>query len=826
MRGGLIARSEVELPDAVFDRGAAVQQRIGSDEKRASALLDQGREAGSKSLSTLAFKRRTCRSRITAGASTSFAMFPISGLLGFTSTAITPAFATISPNICKRLGSNWVVTKYKPVTLLAGRLKLPTRLTLIGSAPTLKTIGWSMLLSSLLLAVGIVPGRADEGMWTPNNFPADKVAAAYGFKPDQSWLDHVRLSSLRLARGCSASFVSPYGLVQTNHHCAHACIEQLSTQTKDFVASGFYAQALADEIKCPDIEANQLIDIGDVTERIHNATAGKDGQAFADAMKAVQAAIAAECSGNDVGLRCDVVELYHGGAYHLYKYRRYQDVRLVFAPELAIAFFGGDLDNFEFPRYDLDVSFLRVYRDGKPIDSKSSYLRYAAADVQPGDLTLTSGHPGTTNRLDTVAELEFLRDVMLPRDIFYQSELRGLLTEFSTKGPEQARIAGDALFGVENSLKARKGQFKALIDPAIVKMRADFERGLRAKVDADPQMRKQYGAVWDKIRSTLDHFRSMRDRYVFTEGGQGFRSRLFDLAKALVRRPVEAAKPDAERLKEYTDANFPILRQSISSTAPIYPELEKLTLSFLLSKLREALGPDDAFIRKVLGTSSPDELATELVDGTSLASVERRNELLGAEAATVDASTDAMILFVRNIDRDLRAVRKDYEENVEAPKTRYSGEIARAMFNLYGTATYPDATFTLRFSYGAVAGYQADGKWTDPMTRIGGAFERATGHYPFKLPESWNVARPKLNLPQSFNFVTTNDIVGGNSGSPVINRVGEVVGLIFDGNIQSLAGDFAYDPAVNRAVAVSVGALRETLSKVYHADRIVDELAK
>jgi hypothetical protein len=683
-----------------------------------------------------------------------------------------------------------------------------------------------MTLAALLLAVAIAPGHADEGMWTFNNFPADRVATAYGFKPDQGWLDHVRLSSLRLARGCSASFVSPYGLVQTNHHCAHACIEQLSTGTKDFVAAGFYAQALTDEVKCPDIEANQLIGIVDVTDRIDRATTGKGGRALADAMKAVQAAIAAECSGNDVNLRCDVVELYHGGAYNLYKYRRYQDVRLVFAPEMAIAFFGGDLDNFEFPRYDLDVSYLRVYRDGKPLDSRSSYLRYAAADVKAGDLTFTSGHPGKTNRLDTVAELEFLRYVTLPRDIFYDSELRGILTEFSATGAEQARIANDLLFGVENSLKARKGQFTALVDPTVIRMRADFERALRASVDADPQMRTQYGAVWDNIRTTLDHLRKVRDRYVFTEGGEGFRSRLFALAEALVRRPAESAKPDAERLKEYTDANFPILRQSISSPAPIYPELEKLTLAFSLGKLREALGPDDAFVKKVLGKKSPAELAAELVDGTSLTNVERRNDLLGAEAAAIEASTDPMIVFVRSIDGDLRAVRKDYEENVEAPRSKYSGQLARTMFKVYGASTYPDATFTLRISYGAVAGYRDDGKQVDPITRIGGAFERASGADPFKLPESWLVARPILNEQQPFNFATTNDIVGGNSGSPVINRAGEVVGLIFDGNIQSLGGDFGYDPAVNRAVAVNVGALREALSKVYHADRIVDELTR
>jgi hypothetical protein len=683
-----------------------------------------------------------------------------------------------------------------------------------------------MTLAALLLAVAVAPGHADEGMWTFNNFPADKVAAAYGFKPDQGWLDHVRLASLRLARGCSAGFVSPYGLVQTNHHCAHACIEQLSTASKDFVATGFYAQTLSDEVKCPDIEANQLIDITDVTDRVGHATAGKDGRALADAMKAVQAAIAADCSGNDANLRCDVVELYHGGAYNLYKYRRYQDVRLVFAPEMAIAFFGGDLDNFQFPRYDLDVSFLRVYRDGKPLDSSSSYLRYAATDARAGDLTFTSGHPGRTNRLDTVAELAFLRDVTLPRDIFYDSELRGILTEFSTKGAEQARIANDLLFGVENSLKAKKGQFTALVDPTVIGMRADFEQALRARVDADPQLRTQYGTAWDNIRTALDRFRAMRDRYAFTEGGQGFRSQLFTLAKALVRHPAESAKPDAERLKEHTEANFPILRQSISSPAPIYPELEKLTLTFSLSKLREALGPDDAFVKKVLGRKTPAELAAELVDGSSLTSVERRNDLLGADPAAIAASTDPMIVFVRSIDGDLRAVRKDYEDSVEAPRSKYSGQLAQAMFKVYGTSTYPDATFTLRISYGTVAGYREDGKEVDPITRIGGAFERATGADPFKLPESWMVARPTLNQQQPFNFATTNDVVGGNSGSPVINRAGEVVGLVFDGNIQSLGGDFGYDPAVNRAVAVNVGALREALSKVYHADRIVDELVK
>ena len=412
----------------------------------------------------------------------------------------------------------------------------------------------------------------------------------------------------------------------------------------------------------------------------------------------------------------------------------------------------------------------------------------------------------------------------LPRTIFEQSELRGILTEFSAKGAEQARIAKGPLFDVENGLKANKGRFAALVDPTIIKQRAAAEQALRAKVDADPAMRAQYGAVWDNIRTTLDRFRGKRDHYVFTEDGQGFRSKLFNLAMTLVRHAAEATKPDEARLREFTNANFPIQRQSITSTAPIYPELEKLTLTFSLTKLREVLGPDDAFVKKVLGKKSPAELAAELVDGTGLANVELRTRLLDADQATIDASADPMIAFVRRIDDDLRAARKDYEENVEAPIAKYSGQIAQAMFKVYGTSTYPDATFTLRISYGTVAGYRVDGKEVAPITRIVGIFERATGAEPFNLPESWIAARASLNPQQAFNFATTNDIIGGNSGSPVVNKAGEVVGLIFDGNIQSLGGDFGFDPAVNRAVAVNVGALREALFKVYHADRIVEEL--
>ncbi len=678
----------------------------------------------------------------------------------------------------------------------------------------------------LIAAVSLAPAQADEGMWLLNNFPSEKVEKLYGFKPSQEWLDHVRLSAVRLAQGCSAAFVSPKGLVQTNHHCAEHCIEQLSTGGKNLIATGFYAKEEKDEVKCPALEIDRLTEISDVTARVQQAIAGKEGPAFEEAKRAVDAGIAHECTGGSAALRCDVVELYNGGVYNLYKYLRYQDVRLVFAPEQAIAFFGGDPDNFEFPRYDLDVSYLRVYDGGRPLETAANYFPYAKADAKPRDLTFTVGHPGSTQRLDTVAELQYDRDVTLPRSLFRMSELRGELTEFSTKGAEEARIATGKLFGTENSLKARKGQFEALVDPAIVAAKAKAESELRAKVDADPALSAEAGAAWDTIGATLQAWRPKSQRYTYLEGRAGFSSHLFNEALDLVRYPEETAKPDEKRLPEYTEANFPALRQALLADEPVYPELEKLILTFSLTKLREALGPDGAFVKKVLDRKSPAGLANELIDGTKLADAALRKRLLEGGGAAIGASADPMIALARLVDPDFRAIRKDYDDNTSATLERARTGIARARFKIYGTSIYPDATFTLRISYGTVRGYVQDGKEIAALTRIAGLFERAAGAPPFKLPETWLAARGALNMEQPLNFVTDNDVVGGNSGSPVINKEGEIVGLIFDGNIQSLGGDFGFDPAVNRAVAVNVGALREALAKVYHADRLVAELAE
>jgi hypothetical protein len=680
------------------------------------------------------------------------------------------------------------------------------------------------MLAVIVLAAALAPARADEGMWTFNNVPADKVESAYGFRPDQQWLDHVRLSSVRLARGCSGSFVSARGLVQTNHHCARDCIEQLSTPSTNLTANGFYAREEKDETKCPDVEVDQLVEIIPVTDRINRATSGRDGADFAQALKVETANIEGECAGNDDHIRCDVVELYHGGIYDLYKYRRYQDVRLVFAPEESIAFFGGDPDNYEFPRYNFEVAYMRVYVDDKPLDSSSNYLRFAKSDAKPGDVTFTSGHPGATHRLDTVAQLVYQRDVWLIQDMVYLAELRGELTVFSSEAPEKARIASSQLFDIENWLKADKGQFAALVDPTIIGDRSTAERALRAKVDADQALRDRYGSAWDSIKSTVDRFRPQAARFYLLDESS-LQSTLLSYARILVRHATEATKPNGDRLSEYTEANFPITRQTVLSTAPVYPDLEKLTLTFSLTKVREGLGPDDDFVKTLLGKKSPAQLAAELVDGTALGNLDFRARLLDGGAAAIAASDDPMIRFFRAIDPGLRAVRKQREEGRDAALTENSGKIAQARFRFEGTSTYPDGTSTLRLSYGSVAGYSAGGKQIAPLTFVSGLFERATGSAPFKLPPSWIAAQSSLDPRQSFNFATTNDNVGGNSGSPVINKDAEVVGLAFDRNIQALGGDFGYDGKVNRAVAVSVGMLREGLAKVYHADRIVRELA-
>ncbi len=682
------------------------------------------------------------------------------------------------------------------------------------------------MLATGLLACAATMARADEGMWTYDNFPSGEVKAKYGFAPDQEWLDQVRLSSVRLAGGCSGSLVSENGLVMTNHHCARSCISQNSTKEKDLMASGFVADSSGMELKCPEIEVNQLLAITDITDRINAATKGLADRQFNDALKAEMSRIEKECATAD-NLRCDVVTLYHGGRYDLYKFRRFQDVRLVFAPEADIAHFGGDLDNFMFPRYCLDVSFLRIYDNGKPARTEH-YLKWSPAGPKDGDVAFVPGNPGKTSRLFTVAELEYERDVALPRRLMRLAEERGMLVEFAARGPEQNRISETRRLGVENSYKGQKGRYEALLDKNFFATKIASEQSFRARIDADPAKRATYGGAWDAIAGAKDAQRRIQKRYSMVEGAagssEGFSSTLFAQARTLVRAADELAKPNEQRLREYADSRLPALKQKLFSSAPIYDEYEIQALTFSLTKLREDLGPDDPLVKKLFGKSSPRELATTLVNGSQLKDVANRKQMFEGGKAAVEASGDAMIKLARLVDQDARAVRKQYEDEIESVLKKNGELIGRASFEIYGTGTYPDATFTPRLSYGQVKGFSTDGVTVTPVTRIAGLFDRATGQDPFVLPESWLKARASIDPNTPMNLSTTNDIIGGNSGSPVVDREGRVSGLIFDGNIYSLGGDYGFNGSVNRAVAVHSAALLEALDKVYHANRILDEI--
>jgi hypothetical protein len=676
----------------------------------------------------------------------------------------------------------------------------------------------------LAAALALLPlaAAADEGMWTFDGFPSAKVKQALGVEVTPAWLAHLQASTARLAGGCSASFVSSRGLVMTNHHCARGCIEQLSSAERDLVEGGFLARGDAEELRCPAVEVNQLLTITDVTEQVKKATAGLEGKAYADAQRAELGRLEQSCQ-KDASLRCDVVSLYRGGRHALHTYRRYQDVRLVWAPEQLAAHFGGDPDNFNFPRYSLDASFLRVYDGGKPVELKD-WLRWSAAGAREGAPVFVAGNPGSTSRQLTVAQLEYLRDVTLPERLLQLAETRGLVTEYQQRGPEQRRHSTGHLHAVENSYKALVGRRDALVDRTFFRSVVGAEEKLRAEMAADPALAASALPAYDAIAAAVERQRALRWREQYVGGSAGFGTTLFDLARVLVRGAEERAKPSAERLREFQEAGLPALTQRLFSPAPIYPEFEIFKLTHALVKLRERLGADDPFVRKVLGQSSPAELAGRLVKGTALADVAARRALWEGGAAAVTASTDPMIELARRVDGDARAVRQQVEEQIEPPLKKGGEAIARARFALYGTSVYPDATFSPRVSYGRVRGWTEGARTVAPFTTLGGAFERATGREPFELPASWLAARGKLDLATPYNLCTDNDIIGGNSGSPLVDARGEVVGLVFDGNLHSLGGDYGFDERLNRTVAVDSRAILEALAKIYAADRLVKEL--
>jgi len=674
---------------------------------------------------------------------------------------------------------------------------------------------------SLVCLVFAQAAQAEEGMWTFDDFPSKTVGTKYGFTPSQDWLDHVRLSSLRIAGGCSASFISPEGLVMTNHHCVVGCVEQISTPEQNLEENGYSAKTPAEEKKCPDFELDQLVEIRDVSKDVQGAMAGKTGDEANKALHAKEAELQQSC-GSDRSVRCDVVSLYHGGVYDLYRYKRYNDVRLVFAPEFSVAQFGGDPDNFNFPRFDYDIGVLRAYEGDKPAATED-YLHWSPNGTKDGDLVFVSGNPGGTFRELTEAQLAFERDVLYPNRIPEISERRGELEAFIARGPQQAREASDDLFFLENGFKVYFGRQQALLDPQFFGTKVKEEQHLRAATAADAKL-AAYLPAWDEI-AQVQQVRSQLFVRNSLLNGSTFRSGLLGDAVTLVRAASERTKPNRERLPGYTDQALVNVQQQLSAAAPVYKDLEELSLALSFTVIRRDLGTDDAFVRKMLGKDSPEQLAHKLVNGTHLEDAKVREELYKGGQSAIDASTDPMIRFAASLNDELLAVRKNYEARVDAPTREAAEKIAKARFAVYGTSVDPDATFTLRLSYGTVKGFEdAEGKFVAPYTNIGGLFERATGADPYKLPESWLKTKSSLNLSVPMNLSTTNDTTGGNSGSPLIDKDANVVGLLFDGNIFSLGGDYSYDAAKNRSVCVDSRALLEGMRRVYHLDRIVDEI--
>ena len=678
------------------------------------------------------------------------------------------------------------------------------------------------ILASCGILLTWAPVRADEGMWTFDNPPVKQLEQKYHFTPTKEWLDHVRLSCVRLNDGGSGSFVSPHGLLLTNHHVARGQLQKNSTAEHDYVKNGFYAATPDEEMKSPDLEVNVLVSMEDVTPQVLSALKGaKTPEEEFAKRRAVIAGIERE-SLQKTGLRSDVVTLYQGGEYWLYRYKKYTDVRLVFAPEDQAAFFGGDPDNFTYPRYDLDMALFRVYENGKPIDSKD-YLKWNPKGAADNELVFVVGHPGNTQRLDTMAQLEFERDFVEPILLKLLKNRIAVLKQYSALGPEQTREAASAIFGLENGVKAFEGRYKGLLDKNVMAKKQKDEEEFKAKVMAHPEWKQAYGGAWDAIAEATRKAASRAKQQFFHSTDSQFSN----IGATIVDYVAEIKKPDGERLPGYHESQLDSLRHRLFSPAPIYPAMEIARMTGALELDLAELGPVDPFLKIVLNGRSPKEAATEIISGTKLADPAFRKKLVDGGEAAVSASDDPMVVLQRKLDPMRREMIKWQEDNVESVEQAAGEQLGKARFAAYGKTTYPDATFTLRLSYGQVQGYPMNGTLAPYKTTFYGLYDRATSfdfEGPFYLPSRYLENRNKLDLSTPLDFVTTNDIIGGNSGSPVINRNAEIVGLIFDGNIESLVGDFVYDGTANRAVAVHTAAMTEALRKLYEAPRLLKEL--
>ncbi|MDB5306133.1 MAG: family peptidase [Gemmataceae bacterium] len=682
----------------------------------------------------------------------------------------------------------------------------------------------------LVLGGTAMTATSDEGMWLLNDPPRDRLREKYGFDLTADWLERAMLASVRVNSGGSGGFASPDGLVVTNHHVAADAVQKLSKPGRDLYADGFYAPTRDAELKCPDVELNVLREIADVTAEVNAAVKPdmKPAEAFA-ARRAVMAKIEKE-SLDKTGLRSDVVTLYNGGLYHLYRYKKYTDVRLVFAPEQAAAGFGGDVDNFEYPRFGLDVAFFRAYENGEPARTPH-FFKWSETGPAENDLVFVTGHPGTTNRLETLAKLKHRRDVTLPYTLYRLRTLEAALTQYGEQGPEHHRQATTDHHRVANARKAFSGQLQGLLNPAVLAQKFADEQRLIARfspaVPGPPPETWPLLPPWQTIADAQVKLRGFEKEYGLLETGHAFFSDLFAIARHCARMADELPKKSSDRLREYRDSNLDSLKFQLFSPAPIYPGLERAKLTASLTFLAENLGGEHPTVKLVLNGKSPAARADELIAGTRLADVAERKRLVEGGKAAVDASTDPLVLLARAVDAEARRLRKRYEEEVEEPERQAYAEIAKLRFEAFGRTVAPDATFTLRLAYGTVKGYEVGGEKLPFHTTFGGAFGRSAGQggkEPFDLPKRWLDGKDKLDLNTPYNFVSTADTIGGNSGSPVLNRAGELVGVNFDRNRHGLVRNFVYTDVQARHIAVHSRAVLEALRKLYAAGPLVKEL--
>ncbi len=678
------------------------------------------------------------------------------------------------------------------------------------------------LAAAVLTLAAASSASAEEGMWTFDNFPIARANAALGTNIDQAWLDRVRLASVRLS-GCSAGFVSGEGLILTNQHCVASCVAALSTPEMNYGATGFLPATRAEEKKCPGQVAEILTQITDVTERMQAAGAGLEGQAFTQARDAEAGRIEQEACGDDTTRRCQVISLYRGGQFKLYDFRRYDDVRLAWAPEDRASTFGGDPDNFSFPRYAIDAAFLRAYENGQPAETPN-FFRWNAEAPEAGSAVFLSGNPGSTQRLLTQDQLYTLRDVVLPMDQLIDSELRGRMLAFADVSEENAFIASDPLYGLENTYKRGRGRMAALIDADFMARRAEAEADFKARVAANPELAQTTGDPWAQLAAIQPIQRELYPTYAMLEARAGGGSLLFNYAEAIVRGAQERAKPSEQRLAEFADSRLGAARNALVAERPVYPSLEQVRLEWWLSKTREWLTVDNDNVRALLGRDSPEALSARLVEGSTLADPAVRAALWDGGLEAVQASTDPMIQYVLSIQEPTRAIRARWEAEVEAPTARASEALAAARFAAYGDSVYPDATFSLRLTYGQIEGSDVPGQRFEPFTRFSGLWERATGSAPFDVAPKILAARDRIDPDTVIDMTASTDTIGGSSGSPAINAAGEIIGANFDSTVLTQRNAYGYDRNVNRSVLVSTESITTVLRDVYGMDRLIEEL--